>query len=132
MDIRKIDKGYPGTSLSTNKVNTGEVFKQILDQKLAGVKAADPRTPIGIRADVLKQSDKILNLLDDYSRGLTDAEKTLKDMEPLVNRIEKEVRHIRAESVDKVQNDMELERFINELAVTAHVAVFKFHRGDYV
>ena len=53
MDIRKIDNGYPATSPFSNKVNTGNGFKQIFDQKLSGIKAADPQTPIGFRADVL-------------------------------------------------------------------------------
>jgi len=78
------------------------------------------------------QSDKILHMLDDYARELTDPAKTLKDIEPLVESIRKEVNSIEAEAAEKVYNDNELESIIKDLAITANVAIFKFHRGDYV
>lgn len=132
MDIIEIDNVYrrkPSSSIMKNKDNG---FKQVFDRKLAEINATTPRTDIDSKADVLERSDKILNLLGDYARELTDPAKTLKDIEPLIESIEKEVSLIEAESADKADNDKDLERFIKDLAVTANVAVFKFHRGDYV
>jgi len=63
---------------------------------------------------------------------LTDPSKTLKAIEPLVESIKKEVNTIEAEAAEKVDNDNELERIIKDLTITANVAIFKFHRGDYV
>ena len=71
-------------------------------------------------------------MLDDYVRELTDPVKTLKDIEPLVESIRKEVNSIEAEAAEKGYNDNELERIIKDVTITANVAMFKFHRGDYI
>jgi len=132
MDIREIDNLYRAKSLPSQKINKDNRFKQIFDQKLAGIHTATSQIPLDCKRDVLDQSDKILHLLDDYVRELTDPAKTLKDIEPLVESIRKEVNSIEAEAAEKVYNDNELERIIKDLTITANVAIFKFHRGDYI
>ena len=132
MDINEIDNVYKARLWSSNRIKKDNGFKQILDRKLAEIKATTPQTPIDSKADVLEHSDKILNLLDDYARELTDPAKTLKDIEPLVESIEKEVSLIDTEAADEAHNDKDLEGFIKDLAVIANVAAFKFHRGDYI
>jgi hypothetical protein len=37
-----------------------------------------------------------------------------------------------SEAVNKVQNDKALDSLVKDLAVTAKVAMYKFHRGDYI
>jgi hypothetical protein len=132
MDISKIYDTLQGQPSSPKKVDTGNRFKQVFDKKLNEINATIKTPPIGSRSDVIEQGDKILNLLDDYSRGLADPTKTLKDIGPLVQSIEKEVSLIKTEASEKIHNDKELEKFIKDLAVTANVALFKFHRGDYI
>ena len=132
MDISKIYNISQGQLSSSKKVDTDNGFKQIFDQKLNEISETTITSPMESKSDVIEQGDRILNLLDDYARGLADPDKTLKDIGPLVERIEKEVCLIEAEASDKVKNDQELEKFIKNLAVTANVAVYKFHRGDYV
>lgn len=132
MDISKIYDSLQGQPSSSKKVDTGNRFKQVFDKKLNEINATIVTPPIGSRSDVIEQGDKILNLLDDYARGLADPTKTLKDIGPLVKNIEKEVSLIKTEASEKIHNDKELEKFIKDLAVTANVAVFKFHRGDYI
>lgn len=132
MDVNEIDNLHQAKLSTSNKIKKDNGFRQILDQRLSEINAATAQTPAESKADVLEHSDKILNLLDDYARGLTDPGKTLKDIEPLVEGIKKEVRLIEAGAVDSLHNDKDLERFIKDLAVIANVAVFKFHRGDYI
>jgi hypothetical protein len=132
MDVNEIDNLHQAKLSTSNKIKKDNGFRQILDQRLSEINAATAQTPTESKADVLERSDKILNLLDDYARGLTDPGKTLKDIEPLVEGIKKEVRLIEAGAVDSLHNDKDLERFIKDLAVIANVAVFKFHRGDYI
>ena len=132
MDIHQIDNLYQVKSLSSQKTNKDNRFKQIFNQKLTDIDATASQTSLDCKRDVLNQSDKILHLLDDYARELTDPSKTLKDIEPLVESIKKEVNSIEAEAAEKVYNDNELERIIKDLAITANVAISKFHRGDYV
>ena len=131
MEINKIDSLCGAKPPPSNKVDTANGFKQILGRKLSEINARTAQSSCDSKADVLEHSDRILNLLDDYARGLTDAGKTLKDIEPLVEGIKKEVGLIEAEAAEKVRDDKDLERFITDLAVIANVAVFKFHRGDY-
>ena len=132
MDIHQIDNLYQAKSLSSQKINKDNRFKQIFNQKLTDIDAAASRTSLDFKRDALNQSDRILHLLDDYARELTDPSKTLKDIEPLVESIKKEVNTIEAEAAEKVDNDNELERIIKDLTITANVAISKFHRGDYV
>jgi len=132
MDIHQIDNLYEAKSLSSQKINKDNRFKQIFNQKLTDIDATASRTSLDFKRDALNQSDRILHLLDDYARELTDPSKTLKDIEPLVESIKKEVNTIEAEAAEKVDNDNELERIIKDLTITANVAISKFHRGDYV
>ena len=78
------------------------------------------------------KSEKILNLLDHYAGDLADPARTLKDIRPLVDSIEKEVTLMESEAVNKVQNDKALDRLVKDLAVTAKVAMYKFNRGDFI
>jgi hypothetical protein len=132
MDIHEIDNLYQGKSLPSQKINNDNRFKKIFDQKLAGIHEATSQIPLNCKRDVLNQSDKILHLLDDYVRELTDPTKTLKDIKPLVDNIRREVNYIEAEAAEKVHNDNELERIIKDVTITANVALFKFNRGDYI
>jgi len=132
MDINEVSNVYHGKLASSKEVNKGNGFTQILEQRLTKINPTNLQTPHGINADILKQSDKILNLLDDYARELADPRKTLKDIEPLVESIKQEVGIIESEVSDKFHNDKHLEKLIKDLTVTANVAIFKFHRGDYI
>ena len=132
MDIHQIDNLYQAKSLSSQKINKDNRFKQIFNQKLTDIDATASRTSLDFKRDAVNQSDRILHLLDDYARELTDPSKTLKAIEPLVESIKKEVNTIEAEAAEKVDNDNELERIIKDLTITANVAISKFHRGDYV
>ena len=132
MDINKIDSVYKANLTSPNKTDTDSGFKQIFDRTLKEVEATTAPAPVDGKTNVIEHGDKILNLLDDYARQLTDPGKTLKDIGPLVETIEKEVRLIEKQTAAKVHNDRKLETFVKDLAVTANVAVMKFHRGDFL
>jgi hypothetical protein len=132
MDINRIYDPLQGQQSSPKKVVSDCGFKEVFDKKINEINAATMSTTMDGKADVIKHGDKILNLLDEYTRNLADPAKTLKDIGPLVKNIEKEVSLIQAQSADAVHNDKALEKIIKDLAVTANVAVYKFHRGDYI
>ncbi len=132
MNINKIDNAFKSGLQPSNKVNGDNQFKQIFEKTLHKVAEITMPGPVDHQTDVIKQGDKILNLLDDYARLLIDPGKSLKDIAPLVASIEKEVSLIETEAADKVHHDHELEKFVQDLAVTANVAALKFHRGDYI
>jgi hypothetical protein len=132
MDIDKIGNSFQAKLSSTAKVGNDLQFKQIFDKKLDELHPTTSTCPVDSKSDVIVQSEKILNLLDHYAGELADPARTLKDIRPLVENIEKEVTLMESEAVDKVQNDKALDRLVKDLAVTAKVAMYKFHRGDYI
>lgn len=132
MDISKIGNSFQTKLSSTAKIDDDNQFKQIFNRKLDEIHATISPCPIDSKNDVIVQSEKILNLLDHYAGELADSSRTLKDIQPLVDSIEKEVTLMESEAVNKVQNDKTLDRLVKDLAVTAKVAMYKFHRGDYI
>jgi hypothetical protein len=132
MDINKIGNLFQAKLSSTAKVNGDNQFTQIFEQKLDELHPTTSLCSIDTKSDVIVQGEKILNLLDLYSGELADPARTLKDIRPLVDSIEKEVTLMESEAVNKVQNDNALDRLVKDLTVTAKVAMYKFHRGDYI
>ena len=131
MDINKIDNSFLAKLSSTAKVDDNQ-FKQIFDKKLDELHTTPSLSPVESKSVIIVQSEKILNLLDNYAGELADPSRTLKDIRPLVDSIEKEVTLMESEAANKVQNDETLDRLVKDLAVTAKVAMYKFHRGDYI
>jgi hypothetical protein len=70
--------------------------------------------------------------LEEYANELSDPGTSLRDIAPLVERIKEGMSLIEAEAAEKVYGDIGLGSIIGELAVTANVAIFQFHRGDYM
>lgn len=132
MDINKIDHSYQEKVGSSTSKTTENGFKKVFDQKMNEINGTLPRNLLEGKSNVLKQGDKILNLLDDYGRVLTDPAMTLKEIEPLVERIEEEVSLFEVEAAQVGQDDKALSRLTHDLATTAEVALFKFRRGDFL
>jgi hypothetical protein len=132
MKIDHIDHLYHGKVSCPEKTTKGDGFKKIFDQRLAEIGQTASQLPPGSSAEILKRSERVLDLLDEYASGLNDPNKTLKEIGPLVASIKEEADSIERESREKLHHDKELERFVKELSVTANVAMFKFHRGDYI
>lgn len=137
MDILRIDFTNTAGPQISDKMKTDKAFSQIFDIKIAQAdkaiaanKATGPETHEG-NFDVIKHGNKILNLLDDYANQLQDPAKNLNHLGNLVQTIEKETSLMKTNISDKVQGKKGLEKFVKDLTVTANVAAFKFHRGDY-
>ena len=71
-------------------------------------------------------------LLDDFAQALADPQKTLRDLEPLVQKMEGEVKHLEAAPDSEGDSDQSLSRLINDVSLLTNVALMKFHRGDYL
>lgn len=132
MDVNKIGNLFQAKLSSTAKADDNNQFKQIFDQKLDQIQATTIPGAVDSKRDVFVQSEKILNLLDHYAGELANPDRTLKDIGPIVKNIEKEITLMESEAVNKVQNDKTLDKLVKDLAVTAKVAMYKFHRGDYI
>jgi hypothetical protein len=135
MNIHEIDillqtgsKASPRSSKETKDKD----FEKIFQTTLSRLNATSPNQSSDDKSDILRHGDKILSLLDDYAGHLNDPKKTLRDIEPLVGEIEKEVKFIEAETAEKSQNDEWLQGLINDLVLMANVNIYKFYRGDFV
>lgn len=107
-------------------------FNEIFEQKISGAREATTESRAHRAACLLDHGDRVLDLLDGYANELADPNNTLKDIAPLVKRIEDEVNLMEAQTKERAGDDGELARLIQELKVTANVAVLKFERGDYL
>jgi hypothetical protein len=132
MDIIKLINSYDPNWSSTPKTEKNRGFQEIFDQKLETEAPTPMSTLSQSKADVLNLGDKVLDLLDLYAQELMDPSKTLKDIAPIVENIEKEIGEIEARTNETVKADKDLNQLVGDLMVTANTAVFKFHRGDYI
>ena len=133
MDIHEINNNIKSQLASSNRtIQKDKGFKRVFAKKLDEINAANPQVPLDRKENILEKSERVLSLLEEYARELSDPEKSLSDIEPLVGRINEEMSLIEAEASEKGHSDSGLGRLIRDLAVTANVAVFKFHRGDYI
>ena len=110
-------------------------FKGIFDQQMTTVtesRQSQTTSCVDARARVLEQGDKLLSLLDTYAADLENPGKMLKQIEPLVNSIEDEVSQIQGTVSDPSWEDNDLRLLMEELTITADVAMYKFHRGDFL
>ena len=79
----------------------------------------------------LERIDDFLNLLDNYRDQLADPQVTLRDLEPVINRIEKEKEQL-SSVMESLPNEDELKDIVNRTLITASLEVIKYNRGDYI
>jgi hypothetical protein len=129
MEIKGVGDSFQKGLTCTSKIKENSSFQSLLDAKLSDAKDVASCAPSVSRRDLLEQGETMLTLLDRFARDLGNAGRTLKEMEPLVKAIEKELGRLQS-SAERV--DGGLKGFLNHLAVTGEVAVLKYHRGDFV
>lgn len=132
MNIKGIDNLYSTNLPTTDRIDRNDGFKEIFDRTVSGIGAPSPVKPLDPRTIVLDQSDRVLDLLDNYAGKLADTSISLKEIHPLVRRIENEVRLMESGAADLVEENKDMGRLLREIAATASVAVLKFERGDYI
>jgi len=117
----------------THSKETGDKgFEKIFKSTLSEINKINKNTLSDANSTLLRHGDKVLSLLDNYADNLNNPSKTLRDIEPLIGEIEKEITFIETEAKDTDQNDEELQNLINELVLTANVNIYKFYRGDFL
>ena len=132
MDIKEIDSFAASKLSAPKKTKPSEAFGQIFSQKLAAVSQADGRTQLDAKRDLIDQSNRVMDLLDEYAQALGDPEKSLKEIDPLIQTIQEEVGLVEAKSADPIYAGDGLEDLVKDLTVTANVAVLKYQRGDFI
>ena len=80
---------------------------------------------------IVEQTENFLDTLEEYRNKLLDPQTTLRDIHPLIQRMESE-----KETLTPVLNSLPpgdgLKDILNDALVNSEVEVIKFNRGDYV
>ena len=114
---------------ATDKPGGTGGFMEIYRSQLEAVSRPDAVSRQDARTDLL---DRILDLLDAYAAELDNPLKSLKEIDPLTRAIEREMDLFGERRSSHPQADAELQGLAEALEITAHVALLKFRRGDYV
>ena len=86
----------------------------------------------GSETSLLSKTDKLLELLDQYSSRINDPQQTLKDIEPLMNAIRDQSDELVKESDSGLNDDSQLREIARQCVLTATIECYKFNRGDYI
>jgi hypothetical protein len=80
---------------------------------------------------IIERTENFLNILEEYQAKLNDAQTTLRDIHPLIERMETE-----KETLTQVLNSLPpgdgLKEILNDALITSSLEVIKFNRGDYI
>lgn len=131
MEIKEIRGLSIQQGPSLQRMGESARFQEVLNTKLYGTENITPISP-HTRAELLEHSDKLLTLLDSYAIGLGDPQKTLRELSSLVETIQKEAHLLETEAEVHLSETEEIRGVINDLALTANVAAFRFQRGDFL
>jgi hypothetical protein len=108
---------------------TAPGFKEIFHRTVT--ETASPRAPGEVgNAELMEKSRLLLDALDDYGHQLTDRGTSLRELSPLVQRVEHAAN--RLESRLPPEDKSELAGFVRNARIAAKVAVMKYQRGDFV
>ena len=134
----------------TNKgaKTTGNEFEDILQQTINKSSSSEDQTMIlppvqnisNIRFDLISNIDraqnierieKFLDVLENYQKKLEDPSVNLKEMYPLVTRMESEAENM-LPLLNSLPDEDGMKDILNRALVTSTVEVIKFNRGDYI
>ncbi len=109
------------SSVPTSVSASSELLSVSPTASLMAVREASPEA----------QVQRLLSALDEYSQGLADPQKSLKDLEPLVADLEKGAADL-SELNQTLPEGSELKDLCGQASILATVEAAKFRRGDFV
>lgn len=150
--MTKIDNTHPfsGVDHQRSQISPGQnqagfqkVFDDLLQNQARGVAAPSASThainPTPLTANAiealpvktdLQAMERLVDSLDAYQQGLADPACSLRDLAPVLGRLETAQRHLSAIS-EKSPADSPLKDIINEGLVTATMEINRFRSGIY-
>lgn len=87
--------------------------------------------PSALRSQGIGATEKTLELLEQYQRALADPKISLKEVNPLVQSLSREMKDL-AGWAEKLSSSDPLQKILTDLGILASVEVEKFNRGDYI
>jgi len=127
----------------------GKKFDEILNSSLKSSGAGDARnasaktvtasiqktapviSPAVEREEIVGRIIKFLDIMDEYATRLGNPSVTLKDISPLISKIENENNQLKllAESLSPLD---EIKPLLDEVLIRSSVEIIKYNRGDYI
>jgi hypothetical protein len=101
-------------------------FSEIMESALQN------RDAVSSKEELLNRSDRLVELLEKYSNGLGDPQKTLKQLVNLVETFQEEANLLEADAQITLHEEEGLRMVIQDLALIANVAALRFQRGDFI
>ncbi len=149
MDIDKVTGRIQATQLAgQRKAKSDNTFALILDGATDAVhrEAGSKDTPGSVTQvapaasckvshidrKTLQHASKLLDVLEEYAQALENPQESLRSIEPIVIRMQQELKGLNVGSMSYVGQHEELSELLNQIAVTASVEALKFQRGDYI
>ena len=139
---------HPTQVAGQGKAKSDNTFAQVLDRAMdpvsregapqgaqcCGTAAARQVACQGsqVGRQVLQHASKVLDVLEEYAQALENPQMTLKSIEPIVLRMQEELKGLDVRSMTHFGKGDEVSELLNHIAVTASVEAFKFQRVDYV
>ncbi|MFH1138783.1 MAG: hypothetical protein V1816_22120 [Pseudomonadota bacterium] len=113
-------KSSDGTSTVTNSTSASSLMET---SAVAGILAAQASGPEA-------RVEQALSALDQYAQGLSDGNSTLKDLAPLVDKLQTEADRMK-ELSGSLPEGHGLKGLADQVAILASVEAMKFNRGDF-
>jgi hypothetical protein len=133
MEIKGVGRPTWTTRLTPSaKIEDNKAFREVLQLRISQTNPASSATGPGSAAAFLEQGERVLDLLDDVAQALADPQKTLKDLEPLMVKVEAEAEPLEMAPGSEGDSDRSLPGLLGDVSLLAHVALMKFRRGDYL
>jgi len=135
----KINKNEKVQGIDFGAVLKNEVEKssdlKLGPQKMSSISSISPiqlnmMSPVQ-KGSIVDRIENLLNVLDEYQQKLKDSHFSLKEIDPLVNQMEKEKENL-APVLDSLVEDDGLKDILNQALVTSSLETIKFNRGDYI
>ena len=84
-----------------------------------------------IRSQGVERSENTLTILEQYQKAMSDPQKTLKNVNGLVQSLSQEVDGLNRLS-EKLPSSDPLQKIMNEISIVSAVEIEKFNRGEYI
>lgn len=127
-------KGSSTFENALNKVIDNETATKAGDIDTAGLsEIVSPAVKVTKASEnVTGRTDDLLRLLDAYSSKLGDPGVTLKNIEPVLEKMNRNADELLEQARYLDQSDEPLRKIATQTAVTARTEYVKFQRGDYL
>lgn len=82
------------------------------------------------KTTIIERTERLLDILDEYRHKLSNPEVTLREIHPLIDKIDKQTERLTAQ-LDSLPEGDGLREILNRSLITSSLEVVRFNRGDY-